>query len=437
MISKNKNLISLFTTVFLLLLGIQGYFMYKTYQVKKRDVYRNVYNKLDIYTDNLEDNSGLRKASDDSLQHIFILYNQKKISKKTFLNLFEDHRKKSKRQFSLYVDQQFKKEGYKVAVKIEYLSIIFVPTNTNLINKPIVLFETDNKLTKAGISKMGRWQTSSSSKSDVNNKYDEKNVFVTSSETGFEILNLKSIIFRELILLFLCCVALLSSVLLLYLFTFNNLIRQQKQVEILHTVVDNISHEFKTPIATLKIASKALKKNLDPETLPLIDRQINRLENLMSQLHKDETGVETAIIQPDDWNFFIEDLNFTYPKAQFILKNDISQELPLNKSMMETIVKNLCENSVKYGASIVKINIANPSNSLEITVSDNGQGMEKKELKSIFEKFYRIQSNNIHNTKGLGLGLYFIQKIIEKYNGKIEVISQIKEGTTFKIRIPL
>ncbi|ASK31762.1 two-component sensor histidine kinase [Chryseobacterium sp. T16E-39] len=435
MISKSKNLISLFTTVFLLLLGIQGYFMYKTYQVTKRDVYKNVYNKLTIYTDDLEDNSGLRKVSDDSLQHTFILYHQKKISKKVFLNLFEEARKRTKKQFSLYVDKQFEKEGYKVAVKIEYLSIVFLPTNTNLIDKPITLFETDNKLIKAGISKTGRWQTSSTSRSDSNQNYDRKNVFVTSSETGFEILNIKSIIFREMTLLILCCVALLSSVLLLYLFTFNNLIRQQKQVEVLHTVVDNISHEFKTPIATLKIASKALKKNLDPETLPLIDRQIMRLENLMSQLHSDE-GEGDSTIKPEDWDFFIQDLVFTYPDIQFILKNEATQELSFKKSMMETIIKNLCENSVKYGASSIQVSISHLSQHLEIKVSDDGQGMEKKELKNIFEKFYRIQSNNIHNTKGLGLGLYFIQKIIEKYNGKIEVMSQLKEGTTFKIRMP-
>jgi two-component system phosphate regulon sensor histidine kinase PhoR len=88
--------------------------------------------------------------------------------------------------------------------------------------------------------------------------------------------------------LIICCIILLASVLLLYIFTLNNLIKQQKQVEVLHTVVDNISHEFKTPIATLKIASKTLKKGWNPDTLPLIDRQISRLESLMYQLHNDE-----------------------------------------------------------------------------------------------------------------------------------------------------
>jgi two-component system phosphate regulon sensor histidine kinase PhoR len=436
MILKSKNLIALFAALFLLLLGIQAYFMYKTYQVKEREIYRIVYNKLTNYTDNLEDTRGLKKASDESLQRIFIKYTDKEINKKEFLNLFEENRIKTRDQISNYVDKQFEKEGYKVAVKIQYLSIIFLPSKTNLLDKPITLYETRNKVVKAGIKNTGNWQTSSKSTSDDESKIIKNSSFHVKSQTDFEILNIKNIVFRELTFLILCCIALLTSVLLLYIFTIKNLIKQQKQVEILHTVVDNISHEFKTPIATLKIASKALKKDWNPETLPLIERQITRLESLMSQLHKDEIEGVIIKIQPKDWDFFIHDLAFTYPEIQFILKNEVSQELPFDKNLMETIIKNLCENSVKYGSSVVKVTISNPQQHLEITVADNGQGIEKKELKSIFEKFYRIQSNNIHNTKGLGLGLYFVQNIIKKYNGRIDLTSQPKEGTIFKINMP-
>jgi two-component system phosphate regulon sensor histidine kinase PhoR len=436
MILKSKNLIALFAALFLLLLGIQAYFMYKTYQVKEREIYRNVHNRLTRFTDDLEDKKGIKKASDDSLQHIFILYNNKEISKKKFLTLFEENRKENQDYFSRYVDGQFKKEGYKVAVKIQYLSIVFLPTKTQLIDHPIILFETRNKVVKAGITNTGNWETTSTATSDDDKKITRSNSFHVKSKTEFEILNIKSIVFRELTLLFLCCIALLASVLILYIFTVKNLIQQQKQVEVLHTVVDNISHEFKTPIATLKIASKALNKEWTPETLPLIDRQIVRLESLMQQLHKDEMKEETIRIMPEDWNFFIQDLSFAYPQIHFEIKNQITQQLPFDKNLMETVIKNLCENSVKYGASAVKTSIINHSHHIEIEISDNGQGMEKKELKNIFEKFYRIQSNNIHNSKGLGLGLYLVKKIIDQYTGKIEISSQLQKGTTFKIRLP-
>ncbi|MGD1319144.1 sensor histidine kinase [Chryseobacterium sp. 2R14A] len=365
-----------------------------------------------------------------------IIFNNKKISKKQFLNYFNENRKKSERQLSNYIDKNFEKENYKVATRITYLSIIYVPDSTKLIDKPIVLFETINKVNKPGISNTGKWETSSTSTSGETNKLEKNDSFLIKSQTDFEILNINYIIFKELTLLILCCIALLLSVLLLYIFTVKNLIIQQKQVEILHTVVDNISHEFKTPIATLKIASKTLKKEYNQEIFPLIDRQISRLEDLMLQLHAEESEDENPSIQPEDWDFFIKDLAFTYPEADVQMNNLVVKELPFDKKLMETVIKNLCENSVKYGASKINVDLKTIQNKFEITVSDNGNGIEQKELKNIFEKFYRIQFNNIHNSKGLGLGLFFVKKIIEKYSGKIDVLSTVKEGTTFKISIP-
>jgi len=433
MISKSKYLISLFAFLFLLLLGIQVYFMYKTYLVKERDIYRTIHQGLTNYTDKLEDVSNAKNRSiEDDLQNIFIKYRDKKISKKEFLGYFEQNKRNTESKISKYIDNHFRKEGYKIAAKIQYISIMSLPDKTMLIDKPVVLYETKNKVKKAGITSSGKWESTSTS---MEGQISKKDSFLVESITEFEILNIKSIVFKELILLFLCCFVLLTSVLVLFIFTVKNLIRQQKQVEVLHTVVDNISHEFKTPIATLKIASKALKKDWNPETLPLIDRQISRLESLMQQLHKDEEG-EISFIKPEDWDFFVQDLAFTYPEIKFSSEINIPKELPFDKSLMETIIKNLCENSVKYGASLVKINITDLRQNLTLEISDNGEGIEKKELKNIFEKFYRIQSNNIHNTKGLGLGLYFVKTIIDRYKGKIEVISTPKEGTTFKMHLP-
>lgn len=435
MMSKSKYLITLFAALFLLLLGIQGYFMYKTYQVKEREIYRTVHEKITHYTDQLEDLGGIKNRTDDTIQKILIDYHDKKISKKDFLEYFNRNRKENEARLNQYVDNSFKKEGYKIAAKIEYTSIVYLPDGSHLIDHPLVLYETSNKVVKPKISNTGTWETTSkfSSKDGGPSK---KESFLVKSNTGFEILNIKTIIFKELALLTICCAAILASVLLMYIFTVKNLTRQQKQVEVLHTVVDNISHEFKTPIATLKIASKALKKEWNPETLPLIDRQISRLESLMLQLHKDETPEETPPIQPNDWNYFVQDIAFTYPETDFEFISQVSEELPFDKNLMETIIKNLCGNSVKYGASHVKVDISAISQHLKIEVSDNGCGIEKSELTHIFEKFYRIQSNNIHNTKGLGLGLYFVKNIVTKYHGSIDVSSRLNAGTTFKISIP-
>ncbi|UKB79097.1 sensor histidine kinase [Chryseobacterium sp. MEBOG07] len=336
-----------------------------------------------------------------------------------------------------YIDSRYQKDGYEISARIRYLSIVHLPDSAKVISEPIIIFETKDRIKNPHIASNGSWETSTTKTDDSDKgQVEKRNTFLVKTQTDFEIKNIKSIVFKELTLLIICCIILLSGVLLLYIFTIRNLIQQQKQVEVLHTIVDNISHEFKTPIATLKIASKALKKEWNPETLPLIDRQISRLESLMLQLHKDEMPEEMIAVQPEDWNFFIQDLAVTYPDKDFNLDNTISQKLPFDKNLMETVIKNLCENSVKYGASVVDITIRTASQQLEIEVADNGQGMETKELNTIFEKFYRIQNNNIHNSKGLGLGLYFVKKIITNYSGKINVSSQLTKGSTFKISIP-
>ncbi|WP_431612512.1 sensor histidine kinase [Chryseobacterium sp. 'Rf worker isolate 10'] len=437
MIAKSKILISVFAALFLLLLGIQVYFMYKTYQVKERDIYRSVNDGLTNYTDNLEDIQEAKERNDDSLQQIIIRYHNKEINRKDFLNYFIENRKSARERLIHYIDSRYQKDGYEISARIRYLSIIHLPDSTKVITEPIVIFETPDVIKNPRIASNGSWETSTTKRDDSEKGHvEKKNTFLVKTQADFEIKNIKSIVFKELTLLIICCVILLSGVLLLYIFTIRNLIQQQKQVEVLHTIVDNISHEFKTPIATLKIASKALKKEWNPETLPLIDRQISRLESLMFQLHKDEMTDEMTAIQPDDWNFFIQDLSVTYSDTDFKLENSVSQKLPFDKNLMETVIKNLCENSVKYGASVVNINISNRSQQLEIEVSDNGQGMETRELNNIFEKFYRIQNNNIYNSKGLGLGLYFVKKIIANYSGKIEVSSQLNTGSSFKISIP-
>ncbi|CAA7390087.1 hypothetical protein [Chryseobacterium fistulae] len=216
MILKSKYLVLLFATIFFLLLGIQVYFMYKTYQVKEREIYRTVHQGLTSYTDKLEEVTGVKKDdTDDLLQKLFISYHNKEISKKDFLDYFEKNRKNTQAPLSNYVDSRFKKEGYKIAAKIEYYSIVFIPDSTRLIDKPIVLYETKNKVENPGISSSGKWITSSSVTSLENSTIKKDNSFLIKSKTDFEILNIKSIIFKELILLFTCCIILLISVLML------------------------------------------------------------------------------------------------------------------------------------------------------------------------------------------------------------------------------
>src|SRR5215813_1572370 len=231
MISKSKYLISLFAFLFLLLLGIQVYFMYKTYLVKEREIYRTVHQGLTNYTDKLEELSKAKDISiEDTLQKIFIKYRDKKISKKEFLGYFEQNKINTRDKISQYIDNRFKKEGYTIAAKIQYTSILSLPDKTPLIDKPVVLYETKNTLKKIGVSSSGKWESSSTSTTD--GQFKKRDSFLVESITEFEILNIKTIVFKELILLFFCCFLHLASVLALFIFTVKNLIKQQKQVEV-------------------------------------------------------------------------------------------------------------------------------------------------------------------------------------------------------------
>ena len=93
-------------------------------------------------------------------------------------------------------------------------------------------------------------------------------------------------------------------------------------------------------------------------------------------------------------------------------------------------------NAVKYGATQLGIRLEEQKNYLSIQVKDNGQGMAESELPYIFEKFYRIQKDNIHDTKGLGIGLFLVKNIIKKYGGEIKVMSKLQHGTTFTVLLP-
>ncbi len=432
MISKNRTVIVIFTLLFLVLLGIQGFFMYKTYVVKEKEIYRNVLDKSSGFVDLLEERD---RHQDDEVLKIVADYANKKISEKQFLTYFEKNNRSHRKELTNYINQQFKNKGYKVAVELKYNSIIQLPDSTQLLKKPIIIYQTEDKVIKPGMQTTGNWNSSSTTTDDETKKMKKNDHFKLFSETNYQILNSKYVIFRELALLILLCVFILAAVVWLFALTVKNLMKQQKQVEILHTAVDNISHEFRTPIATLKVASKSLKKDWNKENLPLIERQISRLENLMLRLEKPSDS-ETIPMEKEDWNYCIEDLQFLYPNAQFILKNEISENLAFHKTDMETILKNLCENSVKYGAKKINIAFKNTQNKLFIEVSDNGSGIDKREQKAVFEKFYRIQSNNIHNTKGLGLGLFLVKNLVKKYNGEIRLESEPNKGTSFKIELP-
>jgi two-component system phosphate regulon sensor histidine kinase PhoR len=238
--------------------------------------------------------------------------------------------------------------------------------------------------------------------------------------------------------------------------TVNALLRQKKLSEIKNDFINNMTHEFKTPLATISLAVDALRNekvvqdreksgyftgiikeenkrmNKQVETIlqaSLLDRQEQQL-NLRS-LHAH------VIIREAMENFRLQlDGNGGSSELQLNAKNDL---IEVDEVHFMNLITNLIDNAVKYSKEnlLIRISTHSTPKSLVIRIEDNGIGMSKETQRRIFEKFYRAHTGNLHNVKGFGLGLSYVKTIIEAHRGKIKVDSTIGKGTAFTLEFPL
>ncbi len=231
---------------------------------------------------------------------------------------------------------------------------------------------------------------------------------------------------------------------------------QRKSSEIKTDFINNMTHEFKTPIATINIASDALRNEkifTDPEKVKYyadLIKQENKRMNAhvemvlrMSKLDRNQmdmnfqevnlNGVVQKSVEPI--RFIVEERNGTifeeYNAEHSFVKGD-----PFH---LENIVINVLDNARKYSTGEPKINVKtfNKDHHFMIEISDKGMGMSQNVLKKIFEQFYREETGNIHNVKGHGLGLAYVKKIVQLHGGQVWAESSAGKGSTFFIKIPL
>lgn len=234
------------------------------------------------------------------------------------------------------------------------------------------------------------------------------------------------------------------------------LFRQKKLSEIKSDFINNMTHEFKTPISTISLASQMLKDtgvSKTPQSLGHISRVIHdETKRLGFQVEK---VLQMAIFDRDKsrLKFNEYDINELVHSVikNFSLKVDskggkIVEKLEAEESFIlvdelhfTNVIFNLLDNALKYCHREPQLEIKtwNEKQKVCISVKDNGIGIKKENLKRVFEKFYRVPTGNLHNVKGFGLGLAYVKKIIDDHNGTIRVESEINTGTTFIICLPL
>ena len=234
------------------------------------------------------------------------------------------------------------------------------------------------------------------------------------------------------------------------------IIRQKKVSEMKSDFINNMSHEFKTPIATINLALDAISnprsQNTKTRLLKYIkmireenQRMLAQVENVLmiSRLEKSSSSIELSEI---DIHTAIND---ALRRVDLIVKNQQGKIVTHlnakrvrckgNLNHFTNLIVNLLDNALKYSEETPNINIitSNDPKMIYLEVTDKGIGMDVNTQKHIFEKFFRKQSGDVHNVKGHGLGLSYVKKIVELHDGDIKLTSKLGEGTTFIIAIPL
>lgn len=247
---------------------------------------------------------------------------------------------------------------------------------------------------------------------------------------------------------------LLLLVLIGFGFSIFYLYRQKFFNETQKDFVNNFTHEFKTPLAVIKIASDVLQqKNIleKPERLKnyagIINDQTTHLQAQVQRLleiaYTDRSSLPLEKENFDANSLIQQAINDLQPLIE--QKNAVihtSFDIPVitvhaDKSYLRLCFINLIENAIKYSANpVIQINTSLHGADFIIAVKDNGIGIAREHQKKIFDRFYRIKEGDLHTSKGFGLGLNFVKKVIDTHNGKIELESEPGKGSTFTIMLP-
>ncbi len=242
-----------------------------------------------------------------------------------------------------------------------------------------------------------------------------------------------------------------------FIFTIANLFRQKRLSEMKNDFINNMTHELKTPVSTISLASQMLRDasiTKSPEVFKHVTSVINdetkrlsfQVEKVlqMSLFDKQKT---TLKIKEVDLNDIIVNVANTHVLKVEKFDGELDIDLQAENTMVRidqmhftNVLFNLLDNALKYKKEdtppILMIRTRNEGNRIIISVEDNGIGMKKEDVKKIFDKFYRVSTGNLHDVKGFGLGLAYVKKIVTDLNGTIRAESELNKGTKFIINLP-
>lgn len=282
----------------------------------------------------------------------------------------------------------------------------------------------------------------------IDDIYNERKIF------SLYIINLEKSIIRSFSSIFLVSISLITIVIGTFFYSIKIINNQKKITQIKSDFINNMTHELKTPIATIGLACEALKdkdielnKPMKDKFLSTITNENERLGKLVETvLHNTISDKGTPELKLEIFNIeeiiekAMKSIQLSFDKKEGSIETDfmaLNKIVEADKLHITNVIYNLLDNSLKYSENkpLVKISTRDVIGGLVIRIKDNGIGIAKDNQEKIFEKLFRVPTGNIHNVKGFGLGLSYVKSIMELHQGSIKVESKLGHGSTFLISL--
>ncbi len=242
----------------------------------------------------------------------------------------------------------------------------------------------------------------------------------------------------------------------IFVLTLQIILRQKKLSQIKNDFINNMTHELKTPISTISLASQMLKDNSVSHTPRTIDhisgvifdeskRLSNQVEKVLQMAVFNEGRLKLKFSQIDI-NQLVSTVAANFEIRVTTAQGEIHTQLLEENSYINgdevhitNVIFNLLDNAVKYSKEkpLIELSTENKNNWVVVQVKDHGIGIPKEHQAQIFERFFRVPTGNVHNVKGFGLGLSYVKRIVDAHNGKIKVESTVGKGTRFRVYFPV
>ena len=441
------NLLIAFSVIALIVLStVQCYLVKTTYDYKVAQFHTEIKNEIGHISNNYSDIDSVIVSKKEALykqltENYIQGKNSKAAIKKGVLeNAYKD-------ALTLKIQQKFEREMPNLKIDFAIVLnkfILFQNTkkaDTIFSEKPFIQNKLYGNLASLNHSFLVRNYVGTTNVTFQNQDY----TLLTEDSMYVSVIDWEMIILKRMAFILVLSLLSILTLITLFVIALKALIKQKKVSDIKTDFINNITHELKTPLATLSISTKILEQKDIRENeenftaiINTISRQNNRLQHLIDQVMANSLAENEIELQKEKINTeaflisIVEDFRIANPKIT--IGTDFQTQktiLVLDKFHFTTAILNVLENAVKYGSNNICIKTKTIENQFSVSIEDDGIGISKNKQSLLFEKFYRVEKGNLHNTKGLGLGLYYVDQIIKAHQGSIAVMSELGKGAEF------